>query len=117
MAERNATLTVQYVNGVVSVVGSGDVDIYRGETERITFQPGNGVSKVSSFTNDTPSSRVSVSFTTDGNDLVVTDVDNLLATDPQDDVNYRVQIMDDSTPPRAHWSDPQLINHPTQRGN
>lgn len=120
MTDQSWTLTVNYVNGVISVTGangeSADKTVYRGETDTITFQPGRGVSAVTGINITAPMpmpTGVSISSRRNGNNLVVTDVDTLSSTAAEVDVSYCVLFNDAGG--NSVSSDPMLINKPSQR--
>lgn len=120
MTDQSWTLTVNYVDGAISLTGangaSADKTVYRGETDTITFQPGRGVSAVTGINVTAPMpmpTGVSISTRRNGNDLIVTDVDSLKSTDAQVDVSYCVLFNDASGNPVT--SDPKLINKPSLR--
>ena len=79
MTDRSWTLTVNYIDGVVTITGENgepvDKTIYRTETDTITFQPGTDVRSVASLTITSPSplpAGVSVTQVNRNNNLVVT---------------------------------------------
>jgi hypothetical protein len=120
MTDRSWTLTVNYINGVVSITGENgepvDKTIYRTETDTITFQAGTGVRSVASLTITSPCplpAGITVTQLNRGTSLVVTDFDNLASDAAEVDVVYCVNIVDSNGNPVA--SDPKLINMPILR--
>jgi hypothetical protein len=122
MGNRSWTLTVAYdaATGKATITdpngGTGDETIFRGETDTVTFQAGDGVRAVTALVVTSPSplpTGVSVTQTTSGSSCVVTDSDTLVDTAAEVDVVYCINFTDSTGIARS--TDPKLINMPTAR--
>lgn len=114
---RSWTLTVAYEDGVATISdgngGDGTETVFRGESDQVTYQPGTGVGSVNSFaaTSSYPTDKITITQRTSGNNLIVTDTNNLLAADPAASISYCITFTDSNGTRRT--TDPQLINRPT----